>query len=134
MNFINLIKSRLFKSSSTDTITIKSESKTKLFDLDLSKIDDLAKEMNCSNEIVLNYLISLDSPRIDKGMVSAERTIKKLIIGGTNKQINTQTIRTRTGCNYNTALKVLHAYRQEVELLNGRPFLDSYFAKVKTDS
>jgi len=131
MNFINLIKSRVFGAQETNTTTIKTESKTNLFDLDLSKLDNLAQEMNCSNQVVLNYLISLDSPRIDKGMVLAERTIKKLLIGGTKNQINTQTIRTRTGCNYNTALKVLYAYREEVELLNGRPFLDSYFDKIK---
>jgi len=132
MNFINIIKSRVFGLPSTTTTIKKNESDTKLLDLDLSKLDSLAEEMNCSNDVVLNYLISLDNPRIDKGMVSAERALKKLIICGTNNQIKAQTIRSITGCNYNTALKVLYAYREEVELMNGRPFMDSYFSKIKS--
>tara|TARA_R100000951_G_C2521422_1_gene143524 strand:+ start:124 stop:567 length:444 start_codon:yes stop_codon:yes gene_type:complete len=131
MNFNNLKKLTVFGAQETNTTTTKPKSTTKLTVLDLSQLDNLADEMNCSNQVVLKYLISLDSPRIDKGIVLAERTIKKLLIAGCEGDINTQKIRSISGCNFTTALKVLYAYREEVEISNGRPFFDSYFDKIK---
>ena len=94
------------------------------------KFDDLKEELNCTHAQVIEYLLSVNTPRLDKGIMLAERTLKKLLACGCEGEINTQKIRSITGCNFNTALKVLKAYKEEVEEVNGKAFPDSYFDKV----
>lgn len=94
------------------------------------RFDDLANELNCTQSQVIEYLLSLNTPRLDKGIMLAERTVKKLLICGCEGEINTQKVRSITGCNFNTALKVLKAYKDEIEQVNGKPFPKTYFDKV----
>jgi hypothetical protein len=92
--------------------------------------DNLAEELDCTQAQVLEYLLSLNTPRLDKGIMLAERTVKKLLICGCEGEINTQKVRSLTGCNFNTALKVLNAYKEEIEEANGKLFPEEYFSKL----
>ena len=92
--------------------------------------DNLTEELNCNQAQAVEYLLSLNTPRLDKGIMLAERTVKKLLICGCEGEINTQKVRSITGCNFNTALKVLKAYKEEIEQANGKPFPKTYFDKV----